>query len=67
MPRHREDDDEVARRRGRELFEELAAVGISYDDVVQVLEDEGVDKFAASWQQLLETIKTEMAASGERE
>jgi transaldolase len=50
----------------RKLFEQLAAVGVSYDDVVQVLEDEGVDKFGVSWHQLLETIKTEMAASGER-
>ncbi|MFE2046175.1 transaldolase [Streptomyces sp. NPDC059477] len=35
---------------------ELDAVeklGISYDEVVQVLEDEGVDKFEASWNDLL--------------
>jgi transaldolase len=48
----------------RSYFEQLAAVGVSYDDVVQTLEDEGVDKFAASWNQLLETIKTEMASEG---
>jgi transaldolase len=51
----------------RQYFERLAAAGVSYDDVVQVLEDEGVDKFGVSWRQLLETIKTEMAAPGERE
>jgi transaldolase len=50
----------------RRYFEQLAAVGVSYDDVVQTLEDEGVDKFAASWNQLLETIKTEMAAEGSK-
>ena len=50
----------------RKLFEELTAAGVDYDDVVTVLEDEGVDKFAVSWHQLLETIKSEMAASGER-
>jgi transaldolase len=52
----------------RQYFEQLAAVGVSYDDVVRTLEDEGVDKFAVSWNQLLETIKTEMdkAASGDR-
>jgi transaldolase len=50
----------------RALFEKLAAAGVSYDDVVQVLEDEGVDKFGVSWHQLLETIKTEMAAAGDR-
>jgi transaldolase len=51
----------------RKLFEQLAAVGVSYDDVVQVLEDEGVDKFGVSWNQLLETVKTEMADSGKAE
>ncbi|MEY9964641.1 transaldolase [Streptacidiphilus sp. MAP12-16] len=34
----------------------LAALGISYDDVVQVLEDEGVEKFEASWKELLDTV-----------
>ncbi|MCM2418709.1 MULTISPECIES: transaldolase [unclassified Streptomyces] len=33
----------------------LAALGISYDDVVQLLEDEGVEKFEASWNELLES------------
>ena len=31
----------------------LADVGIDYDDVVQTLEDEGVEKFVASWNELL--------------
>jgi transaldolase len=44
----------------RRVFDDLAGLGISYDDVVTVLEDEGVTKFAASWQELLETIETEM-------
>jgi transaldolase len=44
----------------RQVFDDLAGLGISYDDVVTVLEDEGVTKFAASWQELLETIETEM-------
>jgi transaldolase len=44
----------------RRLFEQLEALGVSYDDVVRVLEDEGVDKFGVSWNQLLETIKTQM-------
>jgi transaldolase len=44
----------------RQVFDDLAELGISYDDVVQVLEDEGVAKFAASWNELLATIKTEM-------
>jgi transaldolase len=49
----------------RALFGKLAAAGVSYDDVVQVLEDEGVDKFGVSWNQLLDTVKTEMGKSGE--
>jgi transaldolase len=44
----------------RKVFEDLAGLGVSYEDVVKVLEDEGVAKFAASWQGMLETIKTEM-------
>jgi transaldolase len=35
----------------------MEKLGISYDDVVQVLEEEGVAKFEASWNELLETIK----------
>jgi transaldolase len=46
----------------REVFAELERLGISYDDVVGVLEEEGVAKFAASWDGLLETIKKEMDA-----
>jgi transaldolase len=44
----------------RKVFADLAELGISYDDVVQVLEDEGVSKFEASWNELLDTIKTSM-------
>ena len=35
----------------------LAGIGIDYDDVVKVLEDEGVEKFAASWNDLLSSVK----------
>jgi transaldolase len=47
----------------RQVFDQLEALGISYDDVVAVLEEEGVQKFAASWSELLETIRSEMAAA----
>ena len=47
-------------RQSAEVFEQLAGLGIGYDDVVQVLEDEGVAKFAASWDELIGTIETEM-------
>ena len=46
------------------LFEDLGQLGISYDDVVQVLEEEGVSKFAASWQQFFDTISAELAKAG---
>jgi transaldolase len=45
----------------RALFAKLEALGISYDDVVQVLEDEGVSKFDASWTEMLATIKNELS------
>jgi transaldolase len=38
----------------------LQQAGVDYDDVVRVLEDEGVDKFATSWNELLATIKSEL-------
>lgn len=48
----------------QELFDELAAVGVDLDDVFLALESEGVDKFKASWVDLLETVKGQMAAAG---
>jgi len=45
----------------KELFAKLESLGISYDDVVKVLEDEGVAKFEASWNEMLETIRAELA------
>jgi transaldolase len=47
-------------QQSRKVFEDLAGLDISYDDVVTVLEEEGVTKFAASWQELLETISAEL-------
>ena len=35
---------------------ELRGLGIDYDDVVQALEDDGVAKFDASWDQLGERL-----------
>jgi transaldolase len=44
----------------RKVFEDLAELGVTYEDVVTVLEEEGVSKFAASWQELLDTIQAEL-------
>ncbi|MET7439792.1 MULTISPECIES: transaldolase [unclassified Streptomyces] len=46
---------------------DLAAVeglGISYDEVVAQLEDEGVAKFEAAWQDLLEAVATSLEHKG---
>ncbi len=45
----------------QQVLDELAAVGVSYSDVVDLLEEEGVDKFEKSWQDLLDTVSDEMA------
>jgi transaldolase len=39
------------------VLDGLERLGIAYDDVVKVVEDEGVDKFEKSWQELLDTVK----------
>ncbi|GLU49445.1 transaldolase [Nocardiopsis ansamitocini] len=38
----------------------LAAAGVDLDDVVKVLEDEGVVKFEKSWEELLERVAQEL-------
>ncbi|MBE8526951.1 transaldolase [Amycolatopsis sp. H6(2020)] len=38
------------------VLNELEQLGISYQEVVEKLEREGVDKFVASWEELLETV-----------
>jgi transaldolase len=32
-----------------QVLEDIAAIGVDYDDVVDLLEDEGITKFEASW------------------
>ncbi len=44
----------------RQVFEDLEKLGVGYDDVVQVLEDEGVAKFEASWVEFLDTIRMKL-------
>ena len=41
----------------------LDALGISYNDVVAVLESEGLDKFVASWKELLGDVEGALAAA----
>jgi len=42
------------------VMADLAEAGIDYDDVIAVLEKEGVDKFVKSWDELVETVRTQM-------
>ncbi len=44
----------------RRVIGDLESLGISYDDVVQVLEDEGVEKFEVSWKELLDAVRAEL-------
>jgi transaldolase len=44
----------------RQVMDDLAAAGIDYDDVIATLEQEGVDKFVASWDELVETVRGQM-------
>jgi transaldolase len=43
--------------RANDLLERMEALGVDYDDVVATLEREGVEKFTASWHELLEKIE----------
>ena len=42
------------------VMDRLEEVGIGYDDVIDTLEREGVEKFAASWDELVETVRKSM-------
>jgi transaldolase len=44
----------------RKVLADMEALGISYDDVMRVLETEAVEKFAASWHEMLASIKGQL-------
>ena len=44
------------------LLDSLKAVGIDMDDVTRVLEEQGVEKFAKSWEDLLADVEKKRAA-----
>jgi transaldolase len=46
----------------RAVMDALAEVGVDYDDVIATLEQEGVDKFVKSWDELVETVRGQMGA-----
>lgn len=45
------------------VLDQLAAVGVDYDDVTALLEKEGVDKFIVSWGELLDTVTAALEAA----
>jgi transaldolase len=47
----------------RKVISDLAAVGVDFDDVVRVLEEEGVDKFEQSWLELLDGVQKSLGAA----
>jgi transaldolase len=42
------------------VLSDLDELGIEYDDVVQVLEDEGIEKFETSWNELIDSVQSEL-------
>jgi len=47
----------------QQVLDDLERVGIDYDDVVDVLEKEGVEKFEASWKELVDDVQQELEAA----
>ncbi|MDT0203637.1 transaldolase [Nocardioides sp. AE5] len=65
---HGEVQGDTVSGRGTEaaaVLADLAGVGIDFDDVLTVLEREGVDKFIASWNDLVATVRAQMEVTGE--
>jgi transaldolase len=50
-----EDPEEASR-----VLDAFESAGVSYDEVVQVLEREGVEKFAASWTEVRASVKNQL-------
>jgi transaldolase len=49
-------------RQSQAVLDDLASLGIDYDDVVQTLEDQGVSAFDASWDHLGQRLATALRA-----
>jgi transaldolase len=49
----------------RQVMAAIKEAGVDYDDVIRVLEEEGVDKFEKSWNELLETVEKNLKAAQE--
>ncbi|MEU5939853.1 transaldolase [Micromonospora sp. NPDC047548] len=49
----------------RKVFDDLAAVGVDMSDVIATLEREGVEKFEASWLELLDGVRKSLTAAAQ--
>jgi transaldolase len=49
----------------RHVMSDLEMLGIDYDAVIATLEKEGVEKFVASWKELVETVDGQMSATAD--
>jgi transaldolase len=47
----------------RQVMASLKDAGVDYDDVISTLEEEGVEKFVKSWQELLKTVEENLEAA----
>ncbi len=45
------------------VLDEIAGLGISYDEVTALLEKEGVEKFIVSWNELLDTVSAALESA----
>jgi transaldolase len=59
------DGDQVTTKysHARKVMDDLAAVGVDYDEVIAVLEREGVEKFEKSWDELVETVRGQLESA----
>ncbi len=48
----------------QQLMDELKTVGIDYDEVVELLEVEGVEKFEQAWTSLIESVTDQLEKAG---
>jgi transaldolase len=48
----------------RKVIDALNEIGIGYDDVIEVLEAEGVQKFEDSYAQLAESVQKQLDEAG---
>ena len=47
----------------QQVLDHLAAIGVDYDDVVRVLEEQGVEKFGASWADVTDRVTERLEAA----